>query len=87
MQALRLRWQAWPRHVVVLITALAIYVPLSLIIIQSLLSAPFFATDKSLGLAAFRFVFDDPDLYKSLASGFIMAFALAGISIPLGGIL
>lgn len=87
MQALRLRWQAWPRHVVVLITALAIYVPLSLIIIQSLLSAPFFAADKSLGLDAFRFIFDDPDFYKALGSGFIMAFGLAGISIPLGGIL
>ena len=36
MQSLRRKWQSLPRGVVVLITALAIYVPLSFIMIQSL---------------------------------------------------
>ncbi len=87
MTALRTHWQSLPRAVVVLITALAIYVPLSFIIVQSFLSAPFFMPEKSASLDAFRFIFDDPDFYKALRSGFIMAFGLAAIAIPLGGIL
>ncbi|AZV92804.1 spermidine/putrescine ABC transporter permease [Bordetella sp. J329] len=87
MQALYARLQAWPRRIVVLLTALAIYVPLSLIIIQSFLSEPFFSPDKYFSLEAFHFIFDDPDFYDALVNGFIMAFGLAAIAIPLGGIL
>lgn len=87
MQALYARLQAWPRRIVVLLTALAIYVPLSLIIIQSFLSEPFFSPDKYFSLEAFHFIFDDPDFYDALTNGFIMAFGLAAIAIPLGGIL
>ena len=87
MQSLRRKWQSLPRGVVVLITALAIYVPLSFIIIQSFLSAPFFAPSKVFSLDAFRFIFADPDFYKALKSGFILAFGLAIIAIPLGGML
>lgn len=87
MRTIQHTWQRMPRFVVVLLTALAIYLPLSLIVYQSFLDQPFFAPNKSLGLDAFRFIFDDPDFYKALRSGFYMAFGLAGISIPLGGIL
>jgi len=87
MRTMQHTWQRMPRFVVVLLTALAIYLPLSLIVYQSFLDQPFFAPNKSLGLDAFRFIFDDPDFYKALRSGFYMAFGLAGISIPLGGIL
>ena len=87
MQSLRRKWQSPPRGVVVLITALAIYVPLSFIIIQSFLSAPFFSPSKVFSLDAFRFIFADSDFYKALKSGFILAFGLAAIAIPLGGML
>ncbi len=87
MQTLRSRWQSPPRGVVVLITALAIYVPLSLIVYQSFLSAPFFSPSKEAGLEAFRFIFDDPDFYKALISGVILAFGLFIIAVPLGGML
>ncbi|MFJ1300429.1 ABC transporter permease [Pseudomonadota bacterium AL_CKDN230030165-1A_HGKHYDSX7] len=87
MQALRRKWQSLPRGVVVLLTALAIYAPLSFIVIQSFLSAPFFSPSKVFSLDAYRFIFDDPDFYKALRSGFILAFGLAAISIPLGGML
>lgn len=87
MRTLQHTWQRLPRFVVVLLTALAIYLPLSLIVYQSFLDQPFFAPNKSFGLDAFRFIFDDPDFYKALRSGFYMAFGLAIISIPLGGIL
>ena len=36
---------------------------------------------------AFEFIFTDPDFYKALKSGFILAFGLVIIAIPLGGIL
>ncbi|MEZ2623274.1 ABC transporter permease [Paenalcaligenes hominis] len=87
MRTLQHTWQRMPRFVVVLLTALAIYLPLSLIVYQSFLDQPFFAPNKSFGLDAFRFIFDDPDFYKALRSGFYMAFGLAIISIPLGGVL
>ncbi len=61
--------------------------PLSFIIIQSFLSAPFFSPSKVFSLEAFEFIFTDPDFYKALKSGFILAFGLVIIAIPLGGIL
>jgi iron(III) transport system permease protein len=82
-----MRWRSLPRGVVVLLTVLAIYTPLSLIVFQSFLSAPFFAPSKTVGLDAFRFIFDDPDFYKALKTGFILAIGLAVIAIPLGGVL
>lgn len=87
MKALRRKWQGLPRGLVVLITTLVIYIPLSFIVIQSFLSAPFFSPAKVLSFEAFRFIFADPDFYKALKSGFILAFGLVVIAIPLGGIL
>jgi len=87
MTALRRKWQSLPRGLVVLITALVIYIPLSFIVIQSFLSAPFFSPYKVPSLGAFEFIFSDPDFYKALRSGFILAFGLVIIAIPLGGIL
>ena len=87
MNALRRKWQSLPRGIVVLITALVIYIPLSFIVIQSFLSAPFFSPSKEWSLESFEFIFTDPDFYKALKSGFILAFGLVVIAIPLGGIL
>lgn len=87
MSALRRIWQNLPRGIVVLITALVIYIPLSFIVIQSFLSAPFFAPAKEWSLEAFGFIFTDPDFYLALKSGFILACGLVVIAIPLGGIL
>jgi iron(III) transport system permease protein len=87
MNALRRKWQSLPRGMVVLITALVIYIPLSFIVIQSFLSAPFFSPSKEWSLESFEFIFTDPDFYKALKSGFILAFGLVVIAIPLGGIL
>ena len=70
-----------------LITALVIYTPLSFIVIQSFLSAPFFSPSKEWSFESFEFIFTDPDFYRALKSGFILAFGLVFISIPLGGVL
>jgi len=87
MKSLRQTWQRLPRSTVVLLTTLVIYIPLSFIIIQSFLSAPFFDPKKVFSLDAFRFIFSDPDFYKALKTGFMLAFGLVVIAIPLGGIL
>lgn len=87
MNILRRKWQGLPRGMVVLIAALVIYVPLLFIVAQSFLSAPFFARSKEWSLEAFGFIFTDPDFYLALRSGFILAFGLVIIAIPLGGIL
>jgi hypothetical protein len=70
MSRLLKKWQSLPRALIVLITALVIYVPLMFIVVQSFLSAPFFAKKKELTLGSFGFIFSDPDFYKALESGF-----------------
>jgi len=79
--------QALPRGVVILLTALAIFTPLSLIFYQSFLSAPFFMPDALAGLDAYRFIFDDPDFWHAFEKSIALAFGLAVISVPLGGML
>lgn len=87
MYSLRRGWQSLPRGLTVALTALAIYLPLSLIVIQSFLSAPFFVPSRQFGVEGYTFIFSDPDFYKALKSGFMLAFGLCVIAIPLGGIL
>ena len=77
----------WPRGLVVALTALAVFLPLSLIVYQSLLSAPFFMPNSEAGLDAFRFIFDDPDFALAFKNGLILAAGLAAIAVPLGGML
>jgi iron(III) transport system permease protein len=79
--------QALPRGVVILLTALAIFTPLALIFYQSFLSAPFFMPDALAGLDAYRFIFTDSDFWHAFEKSTALAFGLAVISVPLGGIL
>ena len=76
MNVIRRKWQGLPRGIVVVITALVIYIPLLFIVVQSFLSAPFFARSKEFSLGAFEFIFTDPDFYLALKSGFILAVGL-----------
>ena len=77
----------WPRGLVVILTALAVFVPLSLIFYQSFLSAPFFAPIKVLSLEPYRFIFDDPDFRQAFSNGMFLAAGLTFIAVPLGGML
>ena len=74
------------RLVVIALTALAVFLPLGLIVYQSLLDAPFFAPHK-IGLNAFGFIFADSDFWDSLKNSIVIAVAMALIAVPLGGIL
>jgi len=85
----RSRWSQfnWPRGLVVTLTLLAIFTPLSLILFQSFLNAPFFSPVKELGLDSYRFIFEDPDFRQAFWNGLILASGLAGIAVPLGALL
>ncbi len=77
----------WPRGLVVVLAALAIFGPLALIFYQSFLSAPFFMPDAVPGLDAYRFIIDDPDFITAFKNGLMLATGLALIAVPLGGML
>jgi iron(III) transport system permease protein len=68
------------------LTALAVFLPLGLIVYQSLLDAPFFAPHK-VSLNAFGFIFADDDFWDALKNSLVIAAAMALIAVPLGGIL
>ena len=56
------------RFFVLGLTALAVAAPLSLVIYQSFLTAPFFDSSAKFGLLAYSFVFADPEGYRITAN-------------------
>ncbi|WP_175870362.1 iron ABC transporter permease [Burkholderia sp. BCC0397] len=75
------------RWIVVAVLTIAVALPLGFILFQSLLSAPFFDANKTLGIEGFRFIFADPDFWSAVKNSFVIAGGMLFISIPLGGIL
>ena len=76
-----------PRIGVISLTALAVFLPLGLIFYQSMLNAPFFAPDKTVGFGAFEFIFADADFWDASRNSLLIAAGMALIAVPLGGIL
>src|SRR3954471_18938018 len=75
-----------PRALTILVTAAAVLSPLSLILYQSLLSAPFFDARKTAGLDAYRFIFADPDFWQAFRNSFLIAGGMTAIAVPLGAL-
>ena len=75
------------RALTILVTATAVLGPLSLILYQSLLTAPFFDASKQLGFGAYDFIFRDPDFWKALRNSFLISTGRTIIAVPLGGLL
>jgi iron(III) transport system permease protein len=76
-----------PRWLVIAVVTTVVFMPLALIVYQSLLNAPFFMPTKAISLDAYRFIFDDPDFWSALKNSLAIAFGMIGIAIPFGGIL
>jgi iron(III) transport system permease protein len=76
-----------PRALTILLTAAAVLAPLSLIVYQSLLSAPFFDPVKKIGLDAYAFVFADPDFWSAVVNSLLIAAGMTLIAVPLGAVL
>ena len=77
---------ALPRALTILLTAAAVLAPLSLIVYQSLLTAPFFDAAKKVGLDAYAFIFADPDFWSALRNSLLIAAGMTLIAVPLGGV-
>jgi iron(III) transport system permease protein len=76
-----------PRALTIIVTAAAVLAPLSLIVYQSLLNAPFFEAAKKVGIDAYAFIFSDPDFWSALVNSLMIAAAMTVIAVPLGGVL
>lgn len=76
-----------PRAFTILLTATAVFAPLSLILYQSVLNAPFFESKKDFGLGAYGFIFADPDFWAAFRNSFVIAGGMTLIAVPLGGLL
>ncbi|HEX6795726.1 MAG TPA: iron ABC transporter permease [Casimicrobiaceae bacterium] len=76
-----------PRAVTIIVTAAAVLAPLSLIVYQSLLNAPFFEAAKKVGVDAYAFIFSDPDFWAALVNSLTIAAGMTLIAVPLGGVL
>ncbi len=66
---------------------MAVLSPLSLIVYQSFLSAPFFDTHKTVGLDAYRFIFTDSDFWQAFLNSALLAVGMTLIAVPLGALL
>lgn len=75
------------RPLTILVMAAAVLGPLSLIVYQSFLTAPFFDARKTVGLDAYEFVFRDPDFWLAFKNSGLIAAGMTLIAVPLGAIL
>ncbi len=75
------------RALTILTTATAVLGPISLIVYQSFLTAPFFDARKTLGLGAYAFVFADADFWQALKNSVLIATGMTLIAVPLGSLL
>jgi iron(III) transport system permease protein len=78
---------ALPRALTIVLTACAVLAPLSLILYQSLLDAPFFDAVKRVGVDAYAFIFADPDFWTALRNSLLIAAGMTVIAVPLGAVL
>ena len=75
------------RLLVLGITTLAVVTPLSLVVYQSFLTAPFFDHSAQVGLLAYSFVFADSDFWQAFWTTVAIAGGMAAIAVPLGALL
>ena len=75
------------RLLVLGVTALAVVAPLSLVVYQSFLTAPFFDHTARFGFLAYSFVFADPDFWQAFWTTIAIAGGMAAIAVPLGALL
>src|SRR5471030_596030 len=75
------------RFVVLGITTLAVVAPLSLVVYQSFLTAPFFDHSARLSLSAYSFVFAESDFWQAFWTSLAICIGMTAIAVPLGALL
>jgi len=72
---------------IIAVAALAALAPLSLVLYQSFLTAPFLAPGAQLGLEAYRSVFADEDFAVAFGTTLLLGSCMTLIAVPLGSVL
>ncbi len=75
------------RFAVIGLMALAVLAPLSLVLYQSFLDAPFFQANARLTLDAYGLVLHDPEFWTAFFTTIILAGGMTAIAAPLGAVL
>ena len=75
------------RRAIIALMILTILAPIGIMVYQSFLDAPFFDKKAQFSLWAYRFVFNEPDFWKALATTGILAVGMTAIAVPLGALL
>jgi iron(III) transport system permease protein len=75
------------RYVIMGVTAFAVLAPLSLVLYQSFLTVPFFASSARVGLNAYQFVFADEDFAIAFGTTLLLGASMTLIAVPLGAML
>jgi iron(III) transport system permease protein len=78
---------AYYRFLIIGLAALAVLAPLSLVLYQSFLTAPFFQASARLSLDAYRFVFADQDFWLAFGTTILVASGMTVIAVPFGACL
>lgn len=76
-----------PRGSVVALLVISVFLPIGLVIYQSILSGPFFLPGARLSLESFAFIFDDPDFWSASKNTLAIAIGMSLIALPLGAVL
>ena len=76
-----------PRTTVVVLTVVVIFMPIGLILWQSLLNAPFFNPARHYGLGSYAFIFEDTDFWSAFGNSIVIAAGMVVIALPLGAAL
>jgi iron(III) transport system permease protein len=75
------------RILVLGVTTLAVVAPLSLVVYQSFLTAPFFDRSARISLSAYSFVFADSDFWQAFWTTLSICTGMVVIAVPLGALL
>jgi iron(III) transport system permease protein len=75
------------RTTVVALTVVVIFMPIGLILWQSLLNAPFFNPARHYSLGSYSFIFEDTDFWSAFGNSIVIAAGMVVIALPLGAAL
>ncbi|MEI9804429.1 MAG: iron ABC transporter permease [Pseudolabrys sp.] len=75
------------RFFVLSVTALCVVAPLSLVVYQSFLTAPFFDPSAKMSFLAYSFVFADSDFWQAFWTTLAICTGMVTIAVPLGALL
>ncbi len=77
----------WFRLPTVLILAVVVLLPVGVVVYQSFLDEPFFASAARLSLESYRFILAEPDFARAFLTSFVLAAGMTAIAVPFGGVL